>query len=551
MKRILCLWFSRLAAERMVRAQGFGSLGPFAVASSPAAGQVLLSLNQEAEQAGLRLGQPLRDATALCSSLTSKIAEPLRDALFLQALQRWAGKFSPWVAQEGRAGLLIDITGCAHLFGGEQPLMQEAYRDSLALGLTVRMGLADTAGAAWALARYAGQAQAVHRSGDAIAQEARATRARATKRRHWERGGTAPILEMPQGIDLSAIAMVGESRAALKPLPIAALRLPEETVASLARLGVRQISDLLALPRAGLSKRFGILLLRRLDQALGLEAEPISPARVVQPFVVRLTLPEPIGLLADIVAGVERLLPVLCAQLRLKGQGARRVRLQAFRTDGQVQVIEVGLTRAAQDPERIHPLLMLKYGQIEPGFGIDCLRLMVVASEAIVALQHSGHAIALQNAVTRQSQDSAFDDLIGKLVTKLGSDCVTRLHPAQSNIPEKSALILSAAWSEPSPKAWPCPPTPRPLLIFRPEALGADAVPHVPTTFRWRRRDFVVRQAIGPERIAPEWWLDDPDWRSGARDYWRVEVSTAERLWLFYAHGGITSAGWFCHGQFA
>jgi protein ImuB len=551
MKRILCLWFLRLAAERMIRAQGGAVFGPFGVISSPATGQVLVSINQYSEQVGLRLGQPLRDATALCPALITKTTDPLRDAMFLQALQRWAGKFSPWVAPEGVAGLLIDLTGCAHLFGGELPLMQAALTDCTALGLSVRVGLADTPGLAWALARNAGQGTDAHCNSGHIAQVVRPTKLRSLKRRNWERGGVAPISTLVAALDLNAVAPVGQSRAALSPLPIAALRLPDDIVTGLARLGLRQISELLGLPRAGLAKRFGVPVLRRLDQALGLEPEPISSGRPPQHFAVRLTFPDPIGLPADIVAGAERLLPALCAQLQAKGQGARRLRLEAFRTDGQVPMVEVGLAQAVQDADSIRPLLALKYDQIDSGFGIDCLRLSVVKSESVTALQHSGHVTAAQNAVLRQSQDRSLDDLIGKLGAKLGSDCITRMHPAQSHIPEKSVLIVSAAWSNPAPSPWLRPVAPRPLLIFRPETVGAADQPEMPAQFRWRRCDFSVRQAIGPERIAPEWWLDDPEWRSGPRDYWRVEVVSAERLWLFYAHGGLTSSGWFCHGKFA
>jgi len=546
-RRILSLWFPRLAVERMLRRRREVLALPFAVVADQGGAQVLVSLNLAAEAAGLRLGQPLRDGCAMCPGLLTAAADPARDAALLRSLRRWAGKFSPWVAEEPPEGLVLDLTGCAHLFGGEAGLLAEVEADCAALGFSLRAGLADTPGAAWALARHAGQAMATLRSGDTIAQEARATRSRAARRRV----GAAPVPTAP-GLPPAAIAAPGQTRQALAALPLAALRLPPETVAGLARLGLRQVADIMGLPRAALARRFGAATLRRLDQALGLEPEPITPARLSPHFVARLTFPDPIGLLADVEAGVERLLAALCLRLRAQGRGTRWLRLQAFRSDGQTLAVEVGLARPADDPVAIRPLLALKLDQIDAGFGIDCLRLEATATEPMIARQHAGHLEAAEAAVARQTSDTALDDLVGKLGARLGIEAVTRLHPAESHIPEKSLLVLAAAFSAPSPDPWPAPRAPRPLILFRPELLGtAEASPHLPPRFCWRRQDCVVARALGPERIAPEWWLDNPEWRSGVRDYWRVELAGGTRLWLFHAHGGAISGGWFCQGQFA
>jgi protein ImuB len=549
-RRILSLWFPRLGAERLLRRMGGVLPQPFAVVGDRGGAQVLVSLNPEAEGAGLTLGQPLRDATAMCPALLTRAADPVAEAAFLTVLRRWAGKFSPWVAEEPPAALVIDLTGCAHLFGGEAALLAEVEADCADLGLTMRAGVADTPGAAWALARFAGQGVAPARNGDAIAQEARATRSRAAKRRNWERGGAAPAVPTP-GVPQGMIAAPGQMRQTLAGLPIAALRLPPDTVAALARLGLRRIEDLMGLPRAALARRFGTDTLRRLDQALGLEPEPVSPARAPLHFAARLTFPDPIGLLSDVQAGVDRLLPVLEQRLTEKGRGARRVRLQAFRCDGRVEMVEIGLARPAADPDRIRPLLWLKLDSIDAGFGIDTLRLEATETEPLYATQHRGHLDSAASAAARQTADTAMDDLIGKLGARLGTDAVTRLHPADSHIPEKSAQVLSAAWSAPATPPWPDPRAPRPLVIFRPEPVAAPEQPQLPAAFRWRRRDLAVIAATGPERIAPEWWLDDPAWRSGARDYWHVVTDAGEALWLFYAHGGEMSGGWFCQGRFA
>ncbi len=554
-RRILSLWFPRLAAERALRLRRVALPLPFAIVGDQMGAQVLTSLNDQAEVAGLRAGQPLRDATAMCPGLLTKPADPLAEADFLAVLRRWAGKFSPWVAEEPPSSLVVDLTGCAHLFGGEAQLLAEVEQDCAGLGLTVRAGVADTRGAAWALARFAGRQVEPARNGDAIDQEARATRSRAVKRRGWERGGAglglAPGLASgmtPQGV----IAAPGQARQALARLPLAALRLSPDAIEGLGRLGLRRVEEVMDLPRAALARRFGTDTLRRVDQALGLEPEPVAPSRAPLHFAARLTLPEPIGRGEDIIAGLDRLLPVLCDRLTKAGRGARRVRLQCFRVDGQIQRAEVGLARPANQPDRIRPLLLLKIDAIDPGFGIDCLRLEAVETEPVYAIQMRGHAEASAAAAARQTQDTALDDLIGKLGARLGSDAVMRLHPAASHIPEKAAQTLAAAWSEPHPAPWPEPRAPRPLMIFRPEPVTApDSDPTPPARFRWRRRDLAIRVAVGPERITPEWWLDDPEWRSGPRDYWRIEVEGGERLWLYYAHGGEMSGGWFCQGLFA
>lgn len=547
-RRILSLWFPRLSAERCLR-RGFGLPGvPFAVAGEDRNAQVLVSLSAEAEAAGLVRGQPLRDALAMCPGLQTRLRNRQSDAAFLSVLQRWAGKFSPWVAEEPPDALVVDLTGCAHLFGGEEGLMAAVETDCADLGLTVSAGIADTVGAAWALARFAGGGAAGGRSGDDIAQEARATRSRAAKRRHWERGGPAPGAGASRNA-ARRIAGPGQTRTALASLPVAALRLDGETVATLGRLGLRQIGDLAGQPRAALARRFGRHLVQRLDQALGVEPEPVNPARPRSHFAVRLTLPEPIGLESDIAAALDRLLPPLADRLTQAGQGARRVRLEWHRSDHTMGWTEVGLARPSAEPDRIRPLLAMKTGEIEAGFGIDTIRLAAVVTEPVHARQHQGHGEAAARGAARLGGGAGMDDLLGRLGARLGLETITRLCPADSHIPEKSAKALAAVWSEPA-EVWPRPPGPRPIEIWPPEIVAADETPALPATFRWRGRTYETRAGTGPERIAPEWWLDDPAWRTGVRDYWRVTTRTGERFWLYYAHGATMSPGWFCQGSF-
>ena len=552
-RRILSLWFPRLAAEDVLRAAPGLSEAPLAVVGELGNLRQITSLSLAASARGLSRGQALAEALTLCPDLVTRPADPDRAAQLLAALRRWAGRFSPWVAEEGDDALLIDLTGCAHLFGGEAALFAQIHDDCADLGFSLCAAIADTPGAAWALARYAGGGgTAPPRSGDAIDQEARATRSRAQKR-HWVKGGAAPQRQgAPQG-GVARISPPGGLRQSLASLPIAALRVPPTTAEGLARLGLRRIGDLWGMPRAGLARRFGQDLVRRLDQALGVEPEPISPAGAPLHFAARLSLPEPIGLEADILAGLDRLLPVLCDKLRARGRGAQRLRLEMIRAEGGAERIEIGLARPTDRPDSLRALFALKLGGVAAGFGFDVLRLVATVSEPLHSTEHKGGwAVAAEAQLKAQSARApgqALDDLIARIGARVGLDRITREHPADSHIPEKTTTTQAAAYSHPATD-WPATDRPRPLTLFRPEPVTAADTPEPPPQFRWRGRNFEVSAAHGPERIAPEWWLDDPQWRSGVRDYWRVTTAQGPRIWLFYAHGASMSGGWFAQGDF-
>lgn len=425
-------------------------------------------------------------------------------------------------------------------------MAQEVDRDCADLGLSVCLGIADTVGAAWALARFSGSGVGGHRSGDDIDQEARATRSRAVKRRHWTRGGTPPSTR--REVSAPRIAASGATRQAIGPLPIIALRIDDETAQGLTRLGLRRIEDLFGTPRAGLARRFGRDLVRRLDQALGVEPEPVSPARPRARFAVRMGLPEPIGLIEDLMGVLDRLLPELETRLKRAGRGVRQLRIEFSRTDHTMQAVDLGLAQPSADPERMKPLLALKIGDVDAGFGIDQVRIIAVSHEPIHPLQHKGHLEASAEATARGQQDG-IEALMGRIGARLGLEALVRLHPAESHIPEKGAQRVAAAFVPPA-QNWVRGGLERPLRLWRPEPVMIPPHPTLPEAFRWRGRDHTVRARSGPERIAPEWWLDDPEWRSGPRDYWMVTTDRGERLWLFFAHGGAMSAGWFCQGTF-
>ncbi len=486
-RRIASLWFTRLASERVLRAHPVDA--PFALTLHEKNTERLYCLNEVAETAGLERGMGFSDARALFPDLLTRPADPGADARFLQMLARWAGRYCPWVGLDGADGLILDVTGSTHLFGSETDMLADMQARLGRAGLSLRYGLADTRGAAWALAHFA-----------------------------------------------PGIATTGDTMAKIAPLPVGALRLSAQNCVVLQRLGVNTVANLVALPRATVTRRFGPDVLLRLDQALGDQPEQISPQPDPPRYAVRLTLPEPIGLARDVMAGVQRLLDQLCQRLTDREQGARMLQLTLRRVDQGCQQVELRLARAMREPGRILPLFEKGVDAIESGYGIDQLRLEACQVEPL-PLRQISHASGVGN--------DRLDDLITRLGTRIGLDNIIRFLPADSHIPERSFIIAPAAFSKPA-GGW-VAPRPRPLRLFPPEPInGQGRKP--PARFRWRRMSLSVARATGPERIAPEWWLVDEAWRTGLRDYWRIETRQGRRLWLFHTP---QNPGWFVQGEFA
>lgn len=550
--RILSLWFPRLAAEFVVRGQPQLAGLPLAVISDRRGVLVISSLTLEAEVAGLRLGMALGDARAIRPDLATRPEDPAAFATFLVSLRRWAGRFTPWVAEEGDGSLVLDVTGCAHLFGGESSLATEVEAGAARLGLSVRLGLADTLGAAWAVARYADAEAGPAFTGDAIDQEARATRSRAQKRR-WERGGPPPQSVVPHS---SRIIPDGETISHIGPLTVAALRLEPQIVTALQDLGLRRISDVAAQPRAALVRRVGPEVAHRLDQALGRTAEPVSPASPPPVFSLRLGFPDPVGRVDDVMAGVDRLLPQLCDRLVEAGRGFRQLRLSLIRSDGGVVQREIGLARPTVEPAAIRPILTLSLGEVDAGFGFDAIRLEAIRTETMASPSSNG--LPVKTVSTRSAKASHSDpvnadrtaDLLGRLGTRLGLDALVRLYSADTHIPEKATTEMAAAFF-PRASGWIPSGLTRPAIIFAPEPITTEDDATPPARFVWRRLPRSRNAAWGPERLTSEWWLDEPAWRSGARNYWRVEIEEGVRLWLYETSEGKAPKAWFAQGTFA
>ncbi len=480
------MWFPRLPSDRVLRARPVE--GPFALTHRQANTERLYCLNHQAEQKGLHRGMPFSDARAFCPDLQSRSADLPADQRFQRMLARWATRYCPWVGIDETDGLTLDVTGAVHLWGDEATMVADMRQRLTRAGLSAQIGIADTRGGAWALA-------------------------------HHGEGTAAP----------------GQTMASIGPLPVTALRLEEDSAVALQRLGVRSIADLQALPRATLARRFGRDVLLRLDQAVGDQPEAISPLSDPPHYGVRMTLPEPIGLSADVMAGTARLLDQLCQKLKAHQTGARILRLTLYRVDQDSQQVELRLARPLRDSARILPLFERGVGQVDAGYGIDKLRLEAVQVEALPVQQISPAGTG---------PDSGLHDLITRIGTRIGLENIQRFLPADSHIPESSHLIAPAAYSEPG-GPW-VTLRPRPGRIFTPEPIIARG-PKPPRHFRWRRMSLTTGRATGPERIAPEWWLENENWRTGLRDYWQVETLQGRRLWLFYTP---QNPGWFVQGEF-
>lgn len=476
----------------------------------------MTAANEAARAASVYPGMALADARAILPALASRPAEPEADAAALGALAEWCIRYTPWTNVDGDDGLWLDITGCAHLFGGEDVLLADLDRRLGAIGLAHRLGLAETPGAAWAVARYGGSARLADR-----------------------------------------IVPPGGLRAALSPLPVRGLRLDPETLTTLERLGLRRIGDLYGIPRPALARRFAALSLcaavvLRLDQALGLRHEPISPRAPAPAYRARLGFAEPVTAPTAIETALGTLLADLCGTLGKDRQGARRLTLAAYRVDGAVARVSVALGRPSRNPAHVARLFKERLAAIDPGFGIELLILSADLTQPLPAAQGS------LDPDERDGAEDGVARLVDRLSNRLGARNVTRVQARASHVPERAELHLPALRAAP---AWPTLPddaTLRPFrLLERPEPIRVTAeIPDgPPLSFTWRRAVRRVVRAQGPERIAPEWWRD-LEGRDHIRDYYQVEDAQGRRYWVFrdglYQDPGAKGPpAWYIHGLFA
>jgi protein ImuB len=556
MKRFVSVWLPAWPIERFARTSpaAVSPSAPLALVEDQGQARVVTAVTGAALRQGVRPGMALSDARAILPGLLVRAADPLSDTKALRRLARWCSRYGPscnidpgMARMAGEHGAWIDVTNVAHLFGGERALLDDLARRLAQFGFSARLGLADTYGAAHALARHA---------------------------------SVTP-----------AIAPPGGTRAAIACLPAAGLRLTPDTLRLLNRLGLRRIGDLYDLPRPALERRFheeagarrrckaraeaphlAGRVLARLDMALGIAAEPLRPLGPKPALAVRRSFPEPLISAAGIEAAAADAAAALCADLDAAGLGARRIRLSLYRCDGTLARIEVGMSAPCRSAPHMLRLVAERLAAIDAGFGIDLVVMEVLRAVSQPPAQGDMPATAAHGP----GGDVA--GLVDVLAGRLGEERVAALAPRASHIPERSQARIAvdpAGLSASAVAAWPLPDAGcerPPLLLARPEpiAVMAEVPEGPPRQFTWRRLAHRVARAEGPERIAPEWWRHLPAPVAGdagddaacpasarlppTRDYYRVEVDGGGRYWIFrdglYGDEGPAPPRWFLHGLY-
>lgn len=466
-------------------------------------GPVVHASNRVARLAGIVTGARVVDMRAICPDLRVEYADIAGDRRALDRLMLWARRWCPWTVVDGPDGLILDTTGSDHLWGGEPAMLIEIETRLSLLGLTARLAVAPTWGAAWALARY------------------------------------GPV---------RAICPLDKVATQLGPLPVAGLRLEGETLLLLQRLGLKTIGALAEVPRLSLARRFIRSVaeanpLLRLDQAMGQLAEPVASLDAPQRIRAEARLPEPIE---DPTAYLPSLCADLCAQLHHQGLGCRKLHLTVYRTDGEVSMVDLVIASASRDASHLHGLFKGKLEQINPGFGFDLITLDAGMVEPLGAVQ--------TRLDGEDENDLHLPRLIDRLAARFGSKAVKWPALRSSHVPERAENWGSAmADTEKMHSAF---IRERPIrLLTHPEEIRVlYAVPEgPPAQFVWRKQICRVARYEGPERIAPEWWIDHPGTR--LRDYFKIEDQGGRRLWLYrdglHEDGRGGDPRWFLHGMFA
>lgn len=463
---------------------------------------VLTAACPVAQDLGLRPGMAAAHARALVADLEVRNAEPDRDQALLERLALHAVvHWTPTASVSGVDGLWLDLSGAAHLFGGEERFCRRLLGFMRRLGFTATIALAGTPGAAHALARYGGNA----------------------------------ITILAPGTEAQAIA----------ELPLAALRLEPEALISAARFGLERVADLYPMPRGPLARRLSLKTVERLDQARGAIGEPIVPVVPFEQPLVERRLLEPIGMADAIVQVIGDLVDDMVAVLQARGLGVRTAILSCSVVDGGTQRIGIGTARATRDGQHLKRMLGMRVERIDPGLGIEA---MTLAAPRVEDLDPVSLAAVL--ADSGRSPDVA--PLVDQLGGRVGPSALFRMTSVESDVPERAAhraepLAQTCGWP-----AWKRPVR----LLARPEALSnvvALLPDHPPRRFTWRGKPYRVVAGDGPERIHGEWWRR-PGEMWAVRDYFRVETEGGARFWLFRRGDGVEAPtgdlSWYLHGLF-
>lgn len=496
-KRYVAIWFRHLHTDRQVRRQPELRGLPFVMAAPDKGRMVIYAASAAAEQQGIYRRAVVADARAILPELLV-IQEVPDPAPLLTALAEWCLRYTPIAAVDLPEGIILDVTGCTHLWGGEMAYIQDITNKLQHIGYDIRLGMADTIGAAWAVSRYR-----------------------------------------------SSMPMVapGMQREALSALPPASLRLEEHTAQRLHKLGLYTVGSIIGMTTASLRRRFGQTLPDRLYQALGLQAEPLCPVQPVAPYQERLPCLEPVRTAKAIEIALRQLLEALCLRMEKEEKGLRKGRLTGYRIDGHIQQIEIGTGRASRNVDHLFHLFELKIAQIEPDLGIELFVLEAICVEDLNAAQE----VLWQHSSYGNVKELA--ELLDKIAGKIGVQAIHRYLPDEHHWPERSYREAVSLQEQPA-LAWRTD-LPRPVhLLAQPEEITVMVpVPdYPPVQFRYHNMIHKVIKADGPERIEQEWWM-------GAgmhRDYYCVEDEHGARYWLFrLGHYDEEGSKWYLHGFFA
>jgi len=538
MKRVLSIWLPRLAIERWAKSNDYPPDAPVVLTVEGTHGPIIHAVTKAAAECGARLGARLTDARALDPALVAVPADPEGDTVLVEKLARWAGRWSPLVEVDGD-GLRLDVTGVAHLFGGERRLVRDVRRRFAQIGFSTQIAIAPTAAAAWALAHYQPLSPLREKEGPAA--------------KRWEGEGAARFIHAPLPASPGSRPGSAPSPAGgeglleqLSPLHISALRLDPDTVLTLERLGLKTIGALLSVPRLALARRFRGAedVVDALDRALGRRPEPLTAALADPPPRALLKLEEPATHPEAASQALERLIPALVRALEQRRLGARKLSLTGYRVDGSVGMASVATAIPSREPKHLQRLLTDKAATLNPEFGFDAFALQADWTEDLGAAQES--------LVEEPSGERELARLVDRLTVKLGPRAVRRPQAEESHLPERASGWVAAIAFSHSPLAGEGLRPQR--LLDRPEAIDVIyATPEgMPRRFVWRRAVHDIARAEGPERIAPEWWRQPSSAR--LRDYYHVEDSDGRRYWIYRegligdGRGGLPA--WFIHGLF-
>jgi len=498
MARYVAIWFRYLTTDWFTIRKPELKEIPFVLAAPKHGRMIVQAASLPACTKGIQQGMVVADARAIVPELQVFPEQPTLAEKLLKKLAEWCLRCTPVVGVDLPDGLILDVSGCAHLWGGERAYLKDIHGKLTGYGYHVRIAIADTIGTAWAVSRYG---------------------------------------------KISGLIPTHQQLQALLPLPPAALRLEQAVVEKLLKLGLYKIESFINIPRAALRRRFGTSMLTRLDQALGKEIEVISPVRPIEPYQERLPCPEPIRSITGIEIALKKLLEALCTRLTKEEKGLRACVLKCFRMDGNIQQVQIGTTRPSRNVLHLFKLFELKLSGLEPALGFELFLLEAPVVEALSVIQE-----AIWNS-KEETNNEVIAELLDRIAGKIGATAIHRYLPEEHYIPERS-IKLAASLQEQPLTTW-SSDIPRPLqLLSVPEEINVMvAIPdYPPSLFHYKGAVHRVSKADGPERIEQEWWLQKGEYR----DYYCVEDEEGRRYWLFrLGHYDSREPKWFVHGFYA